>query len=79
MLSKVMGKKRFIISVPDIVARIQAKIFQLLPKPLLTEDQLEILKFDNICSGKFSGYNDLAIYPKSVETILSTYMFSKKN
>jgi len=78
MLSKVMDKKRFIISVPDIVARMQAKIFQLLPKPLLTEDQLEILKFDNVCSGKFPGYNDLAIYPKSVETILSTYMFSKK-
>ena len=33
------------------IASISAKILQLFPNPLLTEDQLRLLKYDNILSG----------------------------
>ena len=35
---------------PLAIAKLSAKFFQLLPKPLLTEDQLRLLKYDNIPS-----------------------------
>ena len=38
-----------------------AKFFQLLPKPLLTEDQLRLLKYDNIPSGKYKTNSDIGI------------------
>ena len=38
-----------------------AKFFQLLPKPLLTEDQLKLLKYDNIPSGKYKTNADIGL------------------
>jgi len=72
-----LKKKRFIIELPDFVARVQAKIMQLLPNPLLTEDQLEILKSDNICSNQYPGFKELGISTRTVETILPNYIFSQ--
>ena len=72
-----LKKKRFIIELPDFVARVQAKIMQLLPNPLLTEDQLEILKSDNICSNQYPGFKELGISTRTVETVLPNYIFSQ--
>ena len=36
-----------------------AKLLQLLPNPLLTEDQLRLLKYDNIKSGNYKNNFDL--------------------
>ena len=44
---------------PLPIARLSAKIFQLFPKPLLTEDQLKLLKYDNIKSGKYKSNADI--------------------
>ena len=38
-----------------------AKFFQLFPKPLLTQDQLRLLKYDNIVSGKYKTNSDFGI------------------
>jgi NADH dehydrogenase len=46
---------------PLLLATISAKIFQLLPNPLLTEDQLRLLKYDNILSGKYKSNFDIGI------------------
>ena len=59
------------------MARAQAKIMQLLPNPLLTEDQLEILKSDNICSDQCPGFKELGISTRTVEIILPNYIFSQ--
>ena len=41
---------------PYPVAKFSAKVLQLLPTPLLTEDQLKLLKYDNIKSdGAFTN------------------------
>ena len=72
-----MKKKRFKIELPDFVARFQAKIMQLLPNPLLTEDQLEILKSNNICSNEYPGFKELRISTRTVEIVLPNYIFSQ--
>ena len=74
-----LNKKRLIVGLPDFISRIQAKIMQLFPNPLLTEDQLEILKSDNICSNQYPGFFELGIYTRSAEIILPNYIFSQTN
>ena len=50
MLVKAMGKKRLLVPLPTPVARLQAKLFNLLPmKPPFTEDQITMLGEDNVC------------------------------
>ena len=72
-----LKKKRLIVELPDFAARVQAKVMQLLPNPLLTEDQLEILKSDNVCSNQYPGFKELSISGRSVEIILPNYIFSQ--
>ncbi len=72
-----LKKKRLIVELPDFIARIQAKVMQLLPNPLLTEDQLEILKSDNVCSNQYPGFKELGISTRTVEIILPNYIFSQ--
>ena len=52
-LLQLMGKKRILFPLPTFFAKLTAKFFQLLPKPLLTEDQLILLKYDNVLSDKY--------------------------
>ena len=52
-LLKVMNKNRILIPMPLFLAKLTARFFQIFPKPLLTIDQLRLLKYDNIPSGKY--------------------------
>ena len=56
-----INKKRLLIPTPLFIASFTAKIFQLLPKPLITEDQLRLLKYDNILSGKYKSNFDIGV------------------
>ena len=47
MLLKSIDKKRLLLPLPLPLAKLSAKILQILPNPLLTEDQLRLLKYDN--------------------------------
>jgi uncharacterized protein YbjT (DUF2867 family) len=58
-LLALIDKKRLLIPMPLSLASLTAKIFQLLPNPILTEDQLRLLKFDNILSGKYKSNSDI--------------------
>ena len=60
-LLKSIQKKRILIPMPLSLAKITAKILQLLPNPLFTEDQLKLLKYDNITSGLYKTNFDLGI------------------
>tara|TARA_Y100001936_G_C16076355_1_gene674268 strand:- start:1312 stop:2283 length:972 start_codon:yes stop_codon:yes gene_type:complete len=59
-----INKKRLLLPMPFFIASFTAKIFQLLPKPLITEDQLRLLKYDNILSGKYKSNFDIGIPSK---------------
>tara|TARA_B100000989_G_scaffold152221_1_gene113603 strand:- start:4918 stop:5886 length:969 start_codon:yes stop_codon:yes gene_type:complete len=60
-LLKLIDKKRFLLPMPLFFAEASAKIFQLLPKPLLTMDQLKLLKYNNIASGKYKTNHDIGV------------------
>ncbi len=56
-----IDKKRFLLPFPLPIATFTAKLFQLLPNPLLTHDQLKLLKYDNITSGKYKTNFDIGV------------------
>jgi NADH dehydrogenase len=56
-----INKKRILLPFPLPVAEFSARIFELLPNPLLTRDQLRILKYDNIASGKYKTNSEIGI------------------
>ena len=63
-LLKLIEKKRLLIPMPLIIAKLSAKFFQLMPKPLLTEDQLRLLKYDNIGTGKYKTNSEIGVPSK---------------
>ena len=60
-LLKLIDKNRFLVSFPLFVAKISASFFQVFPKPLLTKDQLILLKYDNVISGKYQTNFDINV------------------
>ena len=61
-----INKKRLLFSLPLPLAKISAKILQNLPKPLITEDQLRLLKYDNIKSNNYKTNEDLGLPAKKI-------------
>ena len=68
-------KKRFLINIPFNVAKIQSYFLEVFPKPILTTDQVELLKYDNIASGQYSNLNDLGIKGETINSILPKYIY----
>jgi len=58
-LLKLINKKRILIPLPLFFANMSANLFQLFSKPLLTVDQLKLLKYDNIPSKKYQTNYDI--------------------
>ena len=59
-----IGKKRILIPLPLTIAKISAGVFGLMPKPLLTTDQLRLLKYDNVLSGKYKSNSEIGLPSK---------------
>ena len=87
-LLNLIDKRRILLPVPLFFGKLSAKFFQLFPKPLLTEDQLKLLKYDNVISGKYRtnsdiGYPAKCLFEKEVEKYCYMWrqggQFSKKN
>jgi len=60
-LLKITEKNRLLIPLPLFLAKLSAIFFQLLPNPLLTLDQLRLLKYNNVASGKYKTNFDIGI------------------
>jgi NADH dehydrogenase len=63
-LLKSIDKKRFLFPIPLTVAKIIAFLFERFPKPLITQDQLRLLKYDNILSEKNKSNIDIGFEAK---------------
>ena len=63
-LLNLIGKKRVLLPFPLPIAELSARFFEILPKPLLTRDQLRLLKYDNIQSGKYKTNSDIGMPSK---------------
>ncbi len=76
-LLKSIGKKRILLPVPLLLAKFTAKFLQLLPNPLLTEDQLILLKYDNCKSENYKNNFDLGYIPKKkFDTEINKYSYN---
>jgi uncharacterized protein YbjT (DUF2867 family) len=73
------GRKRPLVPIPFPIAELQGKILGMLPKPLLTRDQVLMLKNDNVVSqtAMHEGrtLEGLGIKPDSVEAIVPSYLY----
>ena len=72
-------KKRVLLPLPLPIAKITAKFLQLLPNPLLTEDQLIMLKYDNCKTNNYKNNFDLGYIPKrKFENEINKYSYNWK-
>lgn len=73
------GRKRLLVPVPWGIAKIQAAVLGLLPKPLLTMDQVEMLRRDNVVSpeARTEGctLQGLGIQPHSMDAVAPSYLY----
>ena len=86
LLSEI-NRDRALVSVPWPIAKLQGAVFGLLPKPLLTYDQVVSLKSDNVKDDAALGLQDLDVESTAMGSILPRYLsnfkkggpFSEKN
>ena len=78
---KTINKKRFVVSMPMALAKIQSTITDLLPfPPILTKDQCQILsEADNIVSNNHLTLKDLDIEPSDVEEEMKKWLWRYKD
>ena len=75
ILLKEIKKKRFLISIPFRFAKFQSYFLQMMPNPLLTPDQVELLKHNNVVSGDHPTLKDLGITGTAIQSILPKYIY----
>ncbi|MGB0671064.1 MAG: complex I NDUFA9 subunit family protein [Rhodospirillales bacterium] len=74
LVLKATGRKRFLAPIPFGVASLLAAFIGLLPKPLLTTDQVTLLMKDNVVAPKAKGFKELGLTPRAAEVILPGYL-----
>ena len=67
-------KKRILLPVPLVMARFMSFFMEKLPKPILTSDQVILLKNDNVSKTGFENLKKEINFPKSLEIIIPTYI-----
>ena len=75
-----IDKKAFLLPVPTIIAKIIAFFLEKLPTPLMTRDQLRLLKYDNILSKENKSNIDIGFKSKlkfDEEIVKYSYMWKK--
>ncbi|MBX3572359.1 MAG: complex I NDUFA9 subunit family protein [Mesorhizobium sp.] len=76
---RIIDRKRMLVSVPWSIARIQGAILGMLPNPLLTTDQVTLLRSDNVVSeaAKSEGRTlaGLGVTAESLDAILPSYLW----
>ena len=74
LVLKESERSRILFPYPFAIAKFFAWFLEFLPKPLMTRDQVELLKTDNVVSGAHLGFDHLEIKPAAAEAILPTYI-----
>jgi NADH dehydrogenase len=67
-------RRRLLMPVPFALASIEAWFLEKMPEPLLTRDQVKLLRHDNVVGDEALGLAALGIEPTAAETILPTYL-----
>ena len=79
-LLNLIDKKRVLLPLPLVIAKFSARFFEIMPKPLITMDQLKLLKYDNIPSGKYKTNSEIGIPSlKNFDNEVKKYCFMWKD
>ena len=68
-------KKRLLMPISFGMAKFQSYFLQMLPKPLLTPDQVEMLKHNNVVSGDYKTLKNFKIESTTIQSILPKYIY----
>ena len=71
---RISEKSRLLLNLPFWLADLQARCMEILPNPMLTCDQVELLKHNNIVSSGAQTLEDLNISATDCRLILPTYL-----
>ncbi len=74
LILHVIGRKRLLMSIPFGLASLEAFFLEWLPNPLLTRDQVRLLRQDSIAAPGMPGLAELGIAPTALELVLPTYL-----
>ena len=69
------GRKRLLVPLPFGIAMLQSFFLQLAPDPLLTPDQVRLLRRDNVVAPGAHTLADLGIEPTTVEAEVPAYLW----
>jgi len=69
------GRKRLLVPLPFWLATLKAFFLQFAPTPLLTPDQVELLRRDNVVAPTAFTLADLGIRPTTVEAEVPAYLW----
>jgi NADH dehydrogenase len=79
MVLEMTGRRRLLVPLPWSIAMVQGALLQLLPKPLLTVDQVKLLKRDNVVSAAAEAEGrtlaGLGITPTGMAAIVPGYLY----
>ena len=80
ILLKAIDKKRLLVPIPFPIAKLMATFLGMLPNPIFTQDQLRLLKYNNVASHKNKTNFDLGLKAeKKLEEELLKYSFNWKS
>ena len=69
------GQGRPVLALPPVLARLQAALMELAPgEPLLSRDNLDAMKTDNVATGWLPGLQALGIKPAALSAIAPSYL-----
>ncbi|MFC0409435.1 complex I NDUFA9 subunit family protein [Roseomonas elaeocarpi] len=71
---EIVQRRRRVVEIPEGIARLQAKLLGFLPNPPITQDQIVMLRQDNVVSGTLPGLAELGVEPTPMEVVLPSYL-----
>lgn len=75
LAGSVAGHERPVVGLPSPLSRLQAFLMELAPgEPLMSRDNLDSMKVDNVASGSLPGLEALGITPSALRDIAPTYL-----
>jgi len=74
MVLRATGRRRLLVPVPFAIMEWYGAMLGVLPRPLLTRDQVRLLRSDNTAEHGLPGLADLGVAPTAVSAIVPSYL-----
>lgn len=72
------SQQRPVLPLPMALGKLQAGVMELMPaEPLMSRDNLDAMRTDNVASGQLPGLQSLGIRPAALEAVAATYLGSQ--